>query len=201
MNYRLLILATLFGCFVAADCPIAQADSWLPPPTEKIYESASQDARLTVVVSGKKADSLFRSRGLLQLKDSAAESGWRTRWNEPLQNPLSPLAVLVSDGGWRVVTLDNYYTVGFGDEVVVFYDENGKLLKKHSLEMLLAEKDLARIPRTVSSRWWRKKAWIDESLGLLKIEIAYNPSTEQTDISNSTLTFQLLDGSIVSPTR
>lgn len=199
MMVRFLFLAALFWLTLAADLATVRADSWLPPPVEKIYESAAQDARLIVTVLDKKTDSLFRSRGLLQLKDSAAESGWRTRWNEPLQNPLSPLTVLVSDGGWRVITLDNYYTVGFGDEVVVFYDENGKLLKKYSLEMLLQEKDMARIPRTVSSRWWRKKAWIDEALGLLKVEVSLRAAAEQAKASEALiLSFQLTDGSILS---
>ena len=101
--------------------------------------------------------------------------------------------------GWRVVTFDNYYSVGYGEEVIVFYDEQGKLLKKYSLEALLSPMELGQVSRSVSSRWWRKAAVIDEALGLLKVQVGLNQGEHGRIAATKTISFNLLDGEILTP--
>lgn len=189
-SFCLGLVAALF-CFNS----VAQADSWLPPKPSVTYESAVKDARFVVTASAR-SSSLAASQGSLEIYSAAG--GWSMVWRKTLQNQLSPVTALVANGGWRVVTFDNYYSVGFGDEVIVFYDESGNLLKKYSLESLLTESELAQVSRSVSSRWWRKAVRIDESLGLLLVEIGLN-SGSPTHPLVKPISFNLLDGARLSP--
>ena len=178
---------------------VAHADSWLPPKASTTYESAARDARFTVTVKQIPA-SLADCTGALSLnKGSADKASWVEVWRGPLQNQLSPVTALVANGGWRVVTFANYYSVGYGDEVIVFYDEQGNLLKKYSLESLLSPMELGQVPRSVSSRWWRKAAKIEEELGLLKVQVGLNQGEPNRIATSKNITFNLLDGEILSP--
>jgi hypothetical protein len=67
---------------------------------------------------------------------------------------VSPVSALVADGGAYVVTFDNWHSVGFGDDVIVIYDQNGKLLKSLSLADILPGEYVKALPRSVSSLWW-----------------------------------------------
>jgi len=197
--FALKIFCSVVFCTLFCFSPVAQADSWRPPNPSVSYESAAKDARFIVISSGK-LSGLVNCSGSVYTKSSltAAES-WVKRWDKPLQNQLSPVTALVANGGWRVVTFDNYYSVGFGDEVIVFYDEAGNLLKKYSLESLLSETELSQVPRSVSSRWWRHKIQLDEKLGLLRVDIGLNAALMEKPKSIKTITFNLWDGERIDP--
>lgn len=178
---------------------VAHADSWLPPKPIVTYESAAKDARFTVTTQLSQT-SLASCSGTMSVnKGSADKAMWIEIWRQPLQNQVSPVTALVADGGWRVVTFDNYYSVGYGDEVIVFYDENGALLKKYSLEALLSPTELGQVSRSVSSRWWRKAAVMNDALGLLSVEIGLNQGDQIRTVTTKTISFNLLDGEILSP--
>ena len=177
---------------------VAHADSWLPPKASVTYESAAKDALFTVSV--KRSPSILMScTGTVESRKGGDNADWITLWRQPLQNQLSPVTALVANGGWRVVTFDNYYSVGYGEEVIVFYDEQGKLLKKYSLEALLSPMELGQVSRSVSSRWWRKAAVIDEALGLLKVQVGLNQGEHGRIAATKTISFNLLDGEILTP--
>lgn len=178
---------------------VAHADSWLPPKPIVTYESAAKDARFTVTTQLSQT-SLASCSGTMSVnKGSADKAMWIEIWHQPLQNQVSPVTALVADGGWRVVTFDNYYSVGYGDEVIVFYDEKGALLKKYSLEALLSPTELGQVSRSVSSRWWRKAAVMNDALGLLSVEIGLNQGDQIRTVTTKTISFNLLDGEILSP--
>jgi hypothetical protein len=190
----LVLVAACFGIST-----VAQADSWLPPKASVTYESTAKDARFTVLVKLTPA-SLASCSGVMSVnKGSAANAIWVEVWRQPLQNQLSPVTALVANAGWRVVTFDNYYSAGYGGEVIVFYDEQGNLLKKYSLEALLSPTELGQVSRSVSSRWWRRAASIDETLGLLKIQIGLNQGEQGRSTTTKDISFNLLDGEILSP--
>ena len=196
MKFRLFwgfaALFTVLTCLT----PAAHADSWMTPKPSVTYESTTQDARF-IVTSSARPDTLFACSGALYVKSTSSGAlRWIKLWDKPLQNQLSPVTALVSDGGWRVVTFDNYYSVGFGDEVIVFYDERGDLLKKYSLESLLSESELNQVTRSVSSRWWRSRVAIDETLGLLKVEVGL---TQGLTKSMKPIVFNLLNGEVITP--
>ncbi|MHC1761025.1 MAG: hypothetical protein AB9917_16265 [Negativicutes bacterium] len=193
MRFRhVFCIVALFTLMMSGLSPSAHADSWRPPKPTVTYESAALDARFIVTSSGR-SDTLFACSGAIYLKE-AGESEWTKVWSKPLQNHLSPVTALVANRGWRVVTFDNYYSVGYGDEVVVFYDEKGEVLKKYSLESLLSETELKQVPRSISSRWWRSKATLEESLGLLKVEVAQRREQQRWI---KPILFNLLDGEII----
>lgn len=190
----LTLLAVCLGFSV-----VAHADSWLPPKPSVTYESAAKDARFTVTTKAS-PDSLASSSGAMSVSKNADDNvSWIEVWRGPLQNQLSPVTALVANGGWRVVTFDNYYSVGYGDEVIVFYDEQGNLLKKYSLESLLSPMELGQVPRSVSSRWWRKAAKIEEELGLLKVQVGLNQGEHGRIAATKFISFNLLDGEILTP--
>jgi len=183
-------LLTAFTCL----SPVAQADSWMPLKPSVTYESAAQDARFVVTSAARPDGSLFSSGALFIKKANSSADEWIKLWDAPLQN--HPVTALVANGGWRAITFDSWYSAGFGEEVLVFYDEKGSLLKKYSLESLLTETELSRVPRSVSSRWWRAKLSIDEPLGLLKVEVAQSHDKKS---ATKSIAFSLLNGEVVSP--
>ena len=190
-HYLLCSALVLFSLFCLL--PAAHADSWLPPKPSATYESAAGDARFTVTTSGR-TDSLVACRGTLLVKSD--NNQWRQLWDKPLQNPLSPVSAVVADGGWRVITFDNYYSAGYGDESIVFYSETGDLIRKYSLEVLLSKEELDRVPRSVSSRWWRGRIRLDEALGILTVDVVQSSADKR---SLKSISFNLADGRVFSP--
>ena len=194
MSFRLCLRLGILFMVLSALLPTAYADSWLPPKPESIYESAAKDARF-IVTATTHPGSLLASSGAVYIKQPGTDSAdWIKRWEAPLQN--LPVTALIANGGWRVITFDSWYSAGFGDEVIVFYDETGALLKKHSLESLLSATELKKVPHSVSSRWWRTKASINETLGLLKVEVAQSQDKQR---STKPLVFDLLNGEVITP--
>jgi hypothetical protein len=69
-------------------------------------------------------------------------------WEQNLSNSVSPIETFISDDGKYVVTLDNWFGLGRGDDVIAFYKKGGQI-KKYSLEQALSVK--------VKDDWdWRK---------------------------------------------
>jgi len=173
---------------------IVHADSWLPPKPSATYESAAQDARFVVTASAR-PEALLTCSGEMYAKiTDGPTTNWTRVWNAPLQN--CPVTAVVANGGWRAVTFDSWYSAGFGDEVIVFYDEKGTLLKKHSLESLLSEEELKKVPRSISSRWWRAKISLNDRFGLLRVDITQNP--DKTN-SPKPIAFDLMTGEVIAP--
>ncbi len=83
-----------------------------------------------------------------------------------MQFPMVPVDVLVADDG-SVATLDEWETPGVGQNVVVLFGPDGRLLRRHSLEDLLVPEELALVPRSVTSRQWEPEARFDLSKGVL----------------------------------
>jgi hypothetical protein len=172
-----------------ASIPIAYADSWLPPKT-RTHVSESGDAWLTIVPASHTQrlchGQLFKKT---MLRDATQV------WSLPLVNPVAPMDALFSADGYRVVTFDNYGNLGFGREVVVFYNEMGHLLKQYALEDLLTVDEIAQVDRTVSSRWWRGKSSIDEELGIVEVEVRLGDKKNRT---LKWIRFQLSDGELIN---
>ena len=193
MKLRRSLCSILFLLSLFCLLPAAHADSWLPPKPSVTYESLNGDARF-IVTASPRSDSLIACRAAAWLKSSGSE--WRKLWDKPLQNRLSPVTAVVANGGWRIVTFDNYYSVGYGDEVIIFYNETGDLIKKYALEDLLSKEELDRVPRSVSSRWWRSQVRLDEALGVLTVDVVQSYADKR---SIKSISFDLGNGGILSP--
>ena len=70
-----------------------------------------------------------------------------------LQNPVGPTDALVTNAGY-VVTFDNWHNFGYG-MVVVIYAPGGRLIRALTVEQLYSRDQIAKIPLSASSRWWR----------------------------------------------
>ena len=193
MKLRRSLCSIFFLLSLFCLLPAAHADSWLPPKPAVTYESSAGDARFTVTASGR-TNSLVGCRGTLLVKND--DSQWHQLWDKPLQNPLAPVRAVVADGGWRVITFDNYYSAGYGDEAIVFYSETVDLIRKYSLEVLLSKEELDRVPRSVSSRWWRNRVRLDDTLGVLSVDVVQSYGDKR---SIKSISFDLGNGGILSP--
>ena len=80
----------------------------------------------------------------------------------------------MSDYGY-IITLDNWHNVGYG-KVVAVYAPSGKLGAGYDLTDLYSKDKLEKIPRSISSRYWRcapldfvereqKSVYVPETLG------------------------------------
>lgn len=72
-----------------------------------------------------------------------------------LLNPVAPVdAALFNDG--TLLALDNWHNMGYG-AVLAAYSKSGAVLWSKRLEEALPADVLARVPISVSSRWWRRQ--------------------------------------------
>ena len=157
------------------------ADSWLPP-SERGFVST----RGSVVV-----------RASPRQRDE--NDGYATakyfRWSPPdsyelyleisLLNPVAPVVSLVHENG-TLFTLDNWYSNGHG-EVVVIYKPNGEILRSYVLSDLYPDKKKReKIRRSISSIWWRCET---------VYPYIYNDTVEVYDTLGSFFAFNLKTGS------
>ena len=67
---------------------------------------------------------------------------------------VAPVSALISDDGRRVVTFDNWYSLGFGKNVVVIYGATGEPVRSLELLDMMPAYFLDGLPRSVSSMQW-----------------------------------------------
>lgn len=72
-----------------------------------------------------------------------------------LVNPVRPVDVLISDDGRYLVTFDDYYTVGYGENVIVVYDLKEGSTTPIRLEAFLSMAQIDDFEKTASSLPWR----------------------------------------------
>ena len=167
MRLRDSLFSLFFLLTLICLLPAAHADSWLPPKPSVTYESLNGDARF-IVTASPRSNALIACHGAAWIKNNGSE--WRQLWDKPLQNRLSPVTAVVANGGWRI--------------------------KKYSLEDLLSKEELDRVPRSVSSRWWRNRVHLDEALGLLIVDVVQSYGDKR---SIKSISFDLGNGGILSP--
>ncbi len=104
------------------------------------------------------------------LFEQTSSNGNVERWTTDLTNDVAPVDVVVSNDGRFAVALDNWHAMGYGDDVVAIYDWRGKLVRKYSLEQLLNQ-NVGRVTQSVSSRWWREQARIENSILIITVKL------------------------------
>lgn len=181
--------------------PAVHADSWLPPRQHQVV-SADGRARVTVTprplagalpyfrdkVDGKEPAGQQEGSGqatpVAMLERQDAEGRWQVAWQGPLVNDVAPVGVLVAGSG-RLVTFDNWHSMGYGDDVVVIYDERGKLVRKLALADFLPAGYIASLPRSVSSLYWSAAQALVDAEQTLELQLLA-PGTEFEDNDQST---------------
>lgn len=95
-------------------------------------------------------------------------------WKKNLINQIAPVSAFVSNYGRYTVTFDNWHSMGYGVDVMVYYDYQGNLVKRHMLE------DISPFPintysTSVSCIWWRcDSKFLDNK----RLEICFVDETE-----------------------
>lgn len=204
-----ICLATLGLVIPQAAC----ADTWMPPETRTVL-SANGEYRFTVEPPPMQssldyyADELRAQRegceverpsplGLLERK--TADGDWQPVWAGALVNAVAPVETLVADDGKHVATLDNWGSVGRGENVIVIYDAQGTLVRTLKLSDLLPQKYIDALPSSVSSTRWRSDALIGECSEVLLIPVVV-PREGLISDEVKTVTFRIaLETGVVEP--
>ena len=166
------------------------ADSWAPPKT-KDYHNEDQTYFVRIVPRtvpekfwkwmnakpGQKkrfspADTTIIPCHAIMYKKT--KNGDSLVWKKNLINEIAPVSAFVSNDARYIVTFDNWHSMGYGVDVMVYYDHEGNLLKRHMLE------DISPFPIntysiSVSSIWWRcHTKFLDNS----RLEICFKDEKE-----------------------
>jgi len=114
----------ILGIFLAV-AYAGKSDSWVAPHQ---FESFSENSNFVAVIQpGTKTNKATASV-------YHVNAAGRTRtWKVTLSNPAAPLSVFVSADGQHIVTLDNWGSAGYGNDVVALYNPSGQTAK-YSLE-------------------------------------------------------------------
>jgi hypothetical protein len=161
------------------------SDSWLPPKVTDYYSANKQYfARIIprtvpekyyqwMKASVKDKNKFLPSdtiivpcHAIMYKKTLSADS---VIWTRKLINQIAPVNAIVSDDGFYLVTFDNWHSVGYGVDVMAYYDKKGDLIKRHMLD------DISPFPinnyeRSISSLWWRcGQGFLDN----IRIEICF----------------------------
>jgi hypothetical protein len=114
----------IVGIVLAVIC-IGKCDSWASPHR---FESFSENSNFVAVIQP--ATKTNKATATVYHVNTTAQT---QLWQVTLSNPSAPLSVFLSDDGQNIVTLDNWASVGYGDDVVVLYN-SGRQTAKYSLE-------------------------------------------------------------------
>lgn len=99
----------------------------------------------------------------IDIKDSALI------WKRPLLNEISPVHAIISNDGSSVATFDNWYSIGYGVNVFVIYNENGDAKKTYKLEEI-SPFPLNDYRMTISSLNWNTE---DKFIDNARVEISF----------------------------
>ena len=191
------------------------ADSWFPAQTETIL-SANGKFRVTVVprpvrhalayfsdqVDGVEPAGQDHGDGqrspIARVERLSESGGWEFVWQMPLLNDVAPVDVLLTDDGARLVTFDNWHSMGYGDDAVVIYDKRGDLVRKLSLEQMLPPDYVRYLPRSVSSLNWRDDPFLVDGDRMVEIPVA-QPEIGRDEPPRVPLRIRLSDGQVMVP--
>jgi hypothetical protein len=183
--------------------PSLRADTWAPASTAS-YESNNKNYRFTVTPgqrfgrnpsdltalaqAARRARLAAEARKLEeaakaakrqpackgQLEQKTKQGKYDLIWEQELTNGIAPVSALVCDSGNYVVTLDNWHQVGRGDNVVVIYGPEGKLVRQLALSDFLTQEQINGLPVSVSSTWWGTGHYLDEKQKCLVLRVTRN---------------------------
>ncbi|WP_440222268.1 hypothetical protein ACQQ2N_14380 [Dokdonella sp. MW10] len=182
-NPRKTFVACLVGLGLASPC---LADEWTSARTVIVNSPDGQWRGIVIPSSSGEASTPSRHAiGHVQGDDRSTrrpdrayarmqrreEGRWMDMWEGALANPHAPVEALVSDKGF-LITLDEWLERGYGENVVVTYDEFGRIRCHWELDDLLPTLYVEHLPTSVSSRRWRGTASIDPTTRRVRVPIA-----------------------------
>lgn len=217
MSPRYWILITLLMIVLGRGTP-AFADTWRLPTQQQYF---SEDKRIRFQVTprelsgqldyfqdkvggkeraGQNPNGSALAGGKLEIKE---RNHWRVLWDGALVNDVSPTRALVANRGTHVVTFDNWHSVGFGNDVVVIYDEVGKVVRAMGLKDFLPEDYVQALPRSVSSIHWGLAHHLADKDEILVLQVVVPPDDggmhQEEEPAFIEVRIRLSDGVVVPP--
>ncbi len=185
----------------------ALADSWAMPRTATV-ESLGGRYRLTVepapiesqlayfteeLEAEREGRTVERAAPLAMLERRNATGTYEPVWAKPLVNQIAPVELMIAPDGNRIVTFDNWHSIGHGENVIVIYDGAGDLVRSMPLSALLPEDYIEALPHTVSSLSWRLGERFSDDGRRLLLDVVI-PSTDRETVERA---IDLHDGSVI----
>lgn len=210
-----LAIAALCAVIVAAFTPnTACADSWAMPETE-ITLSENGQFRFTVepapigsqieyfgeeALAARDGTEVERPSAFGLLERRNADGGWEPVWGTALVNAVAPVTAKVSDDGRFVITFDNWHSVGLGENVIVIYGEDGKLVRSMALTDLVPQEYMDALSRSISSVWWKRGDSFSADDTVLEVDVLIPGADRDADPAPA-VTFQITleDGKVTLP--
>lgn len=175
----------------------AVADSWRPPSVET-YSSRMGNYRLTVFPGGD-AHASGPQRPCEATLEKLEGNAYRQLWRKPLRNEIAPVSALVSDTDGRFITFDNWASVGYGESVVVVYDDGGMPVRDYSLKALVGRERFKSFRRSVSSIWWGGKHQLSYDDVTVSLQVVSDSSAEGEDTRYEEIRLRLDTGELLKP--
>jgi len=198
LQTNIKVLATFFILFLVGIS--SYADSWAYPKVTRYYsEDSSHMLKVVPKYIPEKYNNWVTAKPKRKRKFTAQDTtiipchailykinGSKDTveiWNKKLINRIAPVTVLVSNDGKRIVTLDNWHSMGHGLDVFAVYSEHGELINRFQLD------DFSVFPLndyefSVSSIWWRCGAEILNEQQNVKICMKTSDDREDTILFN-----------------
>ena len=173
----------------------ARADQWLPPEVRE-YLSVDEAWRLTVTPYDA-LDANGSAKGVMEHRERGQ---WRRVWSESLLNEVAPVQVLVSSSG-QVVTFDNWYSTGHGDNVVVIYDRRGRAVRSLELADFLPDEYVETLSHSVSSIRWGGEHHLAENEAQVVLQVAIPSVNFEERDRYVPLAFDLATGRAIAPSN
>ena len=161
---KILVSILLYIFVVTCVC----ADSWCSAKVAT-YTSIRGDYRLTVFPQKPTRAPSKDQSGCEATLEILVDRKYEVLWRKPLVNEVSPVSALVSDSDGSFATFDNWYEMGYGDDVIVIYSKEGELLKKFALTDIMSQQEYDRLPETASSKMWSGKHELDYDQKVLNV--------------------------------
>ena len=151
----------------------ARADSFMPPSVTET-RSPQGTAMVTVIpamlsCAVGEEDCEPAARAVVERLQGPFKAGSRT---VALVNAQAPSLALVTDDAERLLTVNDYASAGFGENVLVVYDDHGAIIARHALGDFLPDDYINGLPRTASTlRWWAAPPVIEPGTHIATISL------------------------------
>ena len=130
------------------------ADSWMPPTPQAVASpSAAHVARIEPAGRADQPNPP-KCRALIYVFNASTHEYERTK-ELPLANDVAPVEALIRDDGRYLVTFDDYFSTGYGNNIIVIYDLVAGTDTHLKLEDFLQPAQIADFTESTSSRQWR----------------------------------------------
>jgi hypothetical protein len=170
---KFLVIHFLTLLIVIIPFKTAWTDSWALPEKTK-YFSENKKFRFTVTpgpVGRREPGEPETCIGTLEVKENG-KNKYNTVWEKTLSNEVAPVSALVTNSGNYVITFDNWHELGYGDNVIVIYNQKGETIRQLGLNSFLSNKEIKKLPHTVSSIWWGGAHHFDQNEEFVVLEIS-----------------------------